>query len=130
MKFVRQVQPSDVVFFATRLVKRAKMEVFMTMDMVEESRNPLPQTYHRLVSLKAAGGISVIRYGYGPKTLFRQLSKTFADIHFRYGGSLSGYQRMLLVDKRYGLFRIGDRIYYTTVTELVSALRVFAEGTV
>ncbi len=130
MKFITQVQSSDVVHFATRLVKRAKIEVFMTMDMVEESRQPLPQNYHRLVSLQAASGISVIRYGYGPKIMYKQLAKKFADIQFRYGGNLSGYQRMLLVDKRYGLFRVDDRIYYTTVTDLVSALRVFAEGTV
>ena len=130
MNFATQIAPASVVPFAMKLVKGAEREIFMTMNMIEENNQPLPMTYHRLIETKAESGITVIRYGYGPKKVFRQFSETYTYLNFCYGGSISRYQRMLLVDKHSGLFRLNDRIYYTTVTALVSALRVYAEGTV
>lgn len=130
MKFAEAIPPDMVFPTAMRLLRRARREVVLTMDMQEEEARPLPVAYHRRIGALVRRGIRVRRYGYGTKRQFARLAGGYRNITFRFGGSMTRYQRMLIVDGEAGLFRIAGHVYYTSYAPLLTALRAFAEGTV
>jgi len=128
MKFCYPVDSAKLLRVAMTLVQSAQKEIIATMDMKEEIAHPLPQAYHRLLTKKAEKGIHVVRYGFGGKRAFNKLKKQYSGIDFIYGGSISNYKRMLIVDRRVGFFRVGKNVYKTKFRLLLYALVAYAKN--
>lgn len=122
MKFCTLVEKQNVLSTAIKLVNSAKTKILVTMNTDEEIREPLPEVYHNLLTKKAGQGIKIVRYGYGTRKSFLKLRPKSKNITFIYGGNLSLYQRMLLVDKSRGIFSLEGTVYLTKFKPLVNSL--------
>lgn len=118
MKFCDQILKKKAVGLAKKLVAGAKKEIIATMNVDEEVAHPLPQFYHDLLTKKVYEGIRVTRYGFGSIRMFKKLKRRYPVIGFLYAGSLKHYQRMLIVDKKHGMFGLGGKIFYTEYASL------------
>lgn len=110
-----------------RLVRGSAKSIYMTMDMQEEIDSPLPKTYHDLIEQKAKRGIQIHRYMYGKKTIFNKMMKLYKGVKIYYGGTLNNYQRMLIIDKRIGMFGLNGSIYITQFDPLIKSLLDYAK---
>ncbi len=122
MSFCIVLDEKDVISYAVRLVRRAKKEVVVTMDLKAEKNNPLPAKYHRALQIAIRRKVRVIRYGYGPERVFNKIKDQYNAIKMIYGGKLGAYQRMIIVDKSTGMFNLGEIFFYTEFKPLVLCL--------
>ena len=122
MKLCTEVNKNQVLQFALKLVNRAKKNITATMDMDEEIKNPLPAIYHKKLKELSKKGIVINRYVYGPKKLLNVIKKMYPEIITHYAGSIENYQRMLIVDKNEGIFRMKNGVFYTSFKPLVLSL--------
>jgi len=122
MKFCKIIINTNAVSNAMRLIKSAHQEIIATMDMGEEIRSPLPKRYHDLLLRKAKEGMTVKRFGFGSSMMYVKLAKKYVGIKFFYGGRVSSYQRMLIVDQKRAMFGVGGLIFYTDFPPLVDSL--------
>jgi hypothetical protein len=127
MKFCRPINKKSAVQNAMRLVRGSAKSIYMTMDMQEEIDSPLPKTYHDLIEQKAKRGIQIHRYMYGKKTIFNKMMKLYKGVKIYYGGTLNNYQRMLIIDKRIGMFGLNGSIYITQFDPLIKSLLDYAK---
>ncbi|MFH1720613.1 MAG: hypothetical protein ABH856_03340 [Patescibacteria group bacterium] len=118
MKLYSQISKKQAVGFAKELVVEAKKEIIATMNVDEEYSHPLPESYHDLLAKKAGGGINVTRYGFGSLRVFKTLQQYYPAIRFLYAGKIDSYQRMLIVDKKRGMFALDSKIFYTDFAPL------------
>lgn len=126
MKFCTLIDDDCVISCAKNLVKSAKKEIRATMDVDEELRFPLPQSYHQLLIQKAREGVRIVRYGYGSKVASEEIKRLHANITYIYNGQIKNYQRMLVVDGK-ALFKLGNQVYYTEFKPLAQSLVKYAE---
>ena len=127
MKFCVKIEKYDVLAKALLLVKKAQKEIIVTMNMQEEIVAPLPSIYHKLLDKKIDGKLKVIRYGYGRKELFNKLKKKYARITFIYKGSIRKYLRMIVIDRKRGMFSVNGQVFYTGFRPLVLCLMIYAD---
>ena len=127
MKFCKVIQNKFVLQSALKLVRSAHKEILATMDMTREIKSPLPVKYHRLIAHKASEGMVIKRLGFGPKRAFTMLVKQNAGIRFVYAGEMNAYQRLLIVDRRRGMFGLGETIFYTEFVPLIDSLVKYTE---
>lgn len=127
MKFCTLVEKDKAVKFAMKLLARAKSTIDMTMDLQGEIDHPLPKTYHETLFHLSKKGISIYRRAYGTKTLFKKMRKSFAGVKMFYGSSMNHYQRMLIIDKKMGLFVLNDCVFFTTFVPLIKSLLNYAK---
>lgn len=127
MKFCREIAKQRVMLTAQKLVRQAKKDIIVTMDMKEELIHPLPASYHVLLGKQANKGVRIVRYGFGTKREYARLKSQISKIQFIYAGSLSLYQRMIVIDGEKALFRLGDHVYYTEFAELAACLAKYTE---
>lgn len=122
MKFCRLLPKEAVVLTAMRLLRSAQKDVITTMDVDEEIQSPLPPAYHRLIARKAGEGIVVKRFGFGSKQAFSKLAKHYPGVQFVYAGANSTYQRLLVIDRKKGLFALRGVVFITDFVPLVASL--------
>lgn len=127
MKFCRIVQKKRVFSTAMKLARSARREIIVTMDVDEEMQSPLPSTYDRLIARKVREGVVVKRFGFGSKRTFTKLAKQYTGIQFVYAGDMRVYQRMLIVDRKRGMFELGGKIFYTEFPPLIESLVNYIE---
>ncbi len=127
MKFCIEIAKQRVILTAEKLVREAKKDIIVTMDMKEELIHPLPVSYHVLLEKQAKKGVRVVRYGFGTKREYICLKPQVSNIQFVYAGSLSFYQRMIVIDGKKALFRLGDHVYYTEFPDLAACLVKYTE---
>lgn len=121
MKYATKLNKSVVYENAIKIVKSAKNEIIVTMDVDEELKKPLPVLYHLLISKKVNQGIFVLRYGFGSKESFEKLKKLYQKIDFIFIKSKSDYMRMLVVDRKIALFKM-ESVYISEFQPLVNSL--------
>lgn len=98
------------------------------MDLAEELKFPLPKSYHQLIFTKAKKGVNIKRLGFGRVKDFNSLDKNFSiikNLFFVYAGSLKNYQRMLIVDRKQAIFKVGNQVVFTDFQPLVLSLVKF-----
>lgn len=122
MKLYSQISKKQAIKFAKKLVVEAKKEIIATMNVDEEYSHPLPESYHDLLAKKVGEGIVVTRYGFGSMRVFKKLQPHYPVIRFLYVGKIDNYQRMLITDKKSGMFAIGGKFFYTDFVALVESL--------
>lgn len=127
MKFCTPVDKDKSVKFAMALLLRANLCIHMTMDLQGEVNNPLPKKYHEELSHLSKKNINIYRYAYGNKILFKKMRASFAGVKMIYGGPMNHYQRMLIIDKKVGMFALGGNIFYTTFKPLIQSLLIYAK---
>lgn len=122
MKFCQSVTKKRVLPTAMKLVQSAKKEILVSMNVDEELDIPLPDAYHTCISRKIEQGIVVKRFAFGSKRVYQKLKHHYKGVHFYYCGDISHYQRMLITDKKRGLFDLDGTVFYTTFIPLISSL--------
>src|SRR3989338_4959792 len=127
MKFCIPLDKDNAVKFAMGLLLRAKLSVHMTMDLQGEVDHPLPKTYHETLFHLSKKGINIYRRSYGTKTLFKKMRTSFDGVKMFYGGTMSHYQRMLIIDKSMGMFALNGNIFFTTFEPLIKSLLIYAK---
>ncbi|MFH0773777.1 MAG: hypothetical protein V1922_05705 [bacterium] len=127
MKFCRSINKKNAVQNAMKLVRSSVKSVHMTMDMQGEIDSPLPKTYHNLIEQKAKQGIQMYRYTYGKKTLFNKIKSSYKGVKMYYCGTMNNYQRMLIIDKKIGMFGLNGNIYFTRFEPLIKSLLDYAK---
>jgi hypothetical protein len=127
MKFCRSINKNNAVQNAMKLVRNSVKSVHMTMDMQGEIDSPLPLKYHNLIEQKANQGIQIYRYAYGKKTHFNKMKTAYKGAKMYYGGTLNNYQRMLIIDKKSGMFGLDGNIYFTQFEPLIKSLLDYAK---
>jgi hypothetical protein len=129
MKFAQALEPEKVIDTALFLVSDAKAEITATMNVNEEVRLPLTAEYHLAITEVISRGVKVIRFGYGKKENFGALKKIYKTqkIEFKYAGKLDTYQRMLIIDRKKGIFKLNDTVFYTEFLPLVQSLVKYVE---
>lgn len=126
MTFCTNIRSDDVLECAIGLIQGARTSIIVTMDVDEELLSPLSGTYRDLITKQYQNGLIVMRYGFGSNQSFTTLA-TRTKIPFVYAGRF-GYQRMLIVDRERGLFRLGNTVYRTEYEPLASSLVKYAES--
>lgn len=128
MKFCKLIKKKYVLPTAMKLVRSAKKQILVTMNVDEEVVMPLPTAYNNLIELQVANGIKVMRYGYGTKRSYGLIEKrSNKRIIFNYVGELNNYQRLLLVDKSKGIFSVNGAVFYTEFKPLITCLVKFVK---
>lgn len=127
MKFCQLIKKEKVFKMAMSLISKAKDNIFMTMNLEEEMKRPLPKTYHNALAKLAKKEVIITRYGFGSKRLFNNLKKKYKGVVMYYGGSLNKYQRMLIIDKKKGLFALNDNVYFTSFSPLIKSLMCYVK---
>jgi hypothetical protein len=122
MKLYSQISKKQAIEFAKNLVIKAKKEIIATMNVDEEYSHPLPESYHNLLAKKVGNGIMVTRYGFGSIRVFKKLQSHYPVIRFLYVGKIDSYQRMLITDKKRGMFAVGNKFFYTDFVPLIESL--------
>lgn len=96
-----EVDASDILQTAMRLVQSAQKTIRATMNMAEEIQHPLPQEYFLLLQRKMDAGVLIQRIGFGTEEDFRLLKDRIEMDHSCYAfhhARSQEYRRMLLVD--------------------------------
>jgi len=122
MKFCSTINKEVAVINAMALLRKAKKTVYMTMDMRGEIDHPLPQKYHHLITRLVKRKITVTRYMYGERELFEKTKNRYEGVQVYYGGKINRYQRMLIIDKKRGMFALNGNIFFTAFKPLVNSL--------
>ncbi|KKQ24225.1 MAG: hypothetical protein US38_C0006G0056 [Candidatus Roizmanbacteria bacterium GW2011_GWC1_37_12] len=125
MKFCTPINTNNAVRFAMKLLLSSKESVDMTMDMQGEIDHPLPQRYHHLIARLVKCKITVARYMYGEKKLFEEIKNRYEGVRVYYGGKMDRYQRMLIIDKKKGMFALNGNIFFTTFKPLINSLFIY-----
>jgi sugar-specific transcriptional regulator TrmB len=120
LQTLEEVRRSRVLKKAMAIVKRARKEILVTMDLAEEERTPLPQEYFILLKSKIKKGVMVRRLAFGSKKAFMKFKEKhgqeFKESNYECRLITSGgYQRMLLADRKellYAKERKGERKYW------------------
>ena len=71
---IESINKKNIVRCVGKEVKKAKKEIFATMLLSEEIKNPLPNSYHALLQKKVQQGVLVKRLGFGTKEEYNQIS--------------------------------------------------------
>lgn len=122
MNFCTPINKKSVIISAMSLLSEAKKTIYVTMKMQSEVDHPLPKKYHNLITQLAKHNISINRYMFGEKKLFNKLRGRFDGVHIHYGGEMELYQRMLIVDKKKGLFALNNKVFFTDFKPLIKSL--------
>lgn len=122
MKFCKQIKNEEILKVALSLVNSAQRSVDMTMDLDAEINNPLPQDYHNTLNELYKKKVRLSRYTYGTKKYFFLMKKKYPHIKTVYKGGLVSYQRMLIIDRSFGLFALSGNVYFTSFLALVQSL--------
>ena len=122
MKFCSTINKEVAVANAMTLLRKAKKNIHLTMDMQGEIDHPLPQKYHHLIARLVKRKIMVVRYMYGDINLFEKMKNRYEGVRVYYGGKIDRYQRMLIIDKRRGMFALNGNIFFTAFKPLVNSL--------
>ncbi|MBI5644795.1 hypothetical protein HY970_01730 [Candidatus Kaiserbacteria bacterium] len=102
-----EIEQSDVLETAMRLVRDAHSTIQMTMQAIEEIERPLPPEYFALLERKMNEGVKVTRIGFGRAEDFERI---FSRVHIQHPNYLfhrtdqTDYRRMLLIDGSQLLF--------------------------
>jgi sugar-specific transcriptional regulator TrmB len=126
MSFCEEIK-KEVINKAISLIKSSKKIIEMTMNMEEELVNPLPQKYHGLLKKLVKKNIKISRYTYGDKKLVSKIKDLYPQINIIYSGNLNKYQRMLIIDRNYGLFSINGKVFFTNFKPLIKSLLEYAK---
>lgn len=120
MSTLKEVNTSNILQKAMSIIRSAKQEILVTMDLAEEITKPLPLEYFSLLNEKMKMGIRMKRLAFGSISDFRIITQRHKVTNKNYKCTLAAtknYQRMLLVDNKYLLFTIDDknkrRFFYT-----------------
>lgn len=127
MKFCSQIDKKNAVKNAMKLLRCSKKSIHTTMDMQSEIDSPLPKKYHNLIARRAKQGIQIYRYAYGNKAIFNKMKLFYKGVQMYYGGTTNNYQRMLIIDKKMGMFALGDLILLTSFEPLIKSLLDYAK---
>ncbi len=127
MNICTSISKHRAVEVAMRLVGGAKTEIVVTMQVEEELVHPLPLSYHKLLEKKVREKIVVTRYGFGSQSTFQKLAPRYRSIRFLYAGRTERYQRMLIVDRKKGLFSFEGKIFYTQYPALAAFFVKYVE---
>ena len=88
------------------LINKAKKIIEMTMDMEEEIKSPLPLNYHKNLAKLFEKGIKINRYVYGAKKFTSIIKNLHPEISTIYVSNLENYLRILIIDKKEGIFKL------------------------
>lgn len=110
-----------------RLLRYSKKSIHTTMDIQSEVDSPLPKKYHDLIARRAKHGIHIYRYAYGTKLMFNKIKNNYEGVQMYYGGSINHYQRMLIIDKKMGMFGLEENIFFTLFQPLIKSLLDYAK---
>ena len=120
MLIPREVDASEILKTAMRLIQSARKTIRATMNAAEEIEHPLPREYFLLLHKKMGVGILVQRVGFGNKKDFSSIKDKVEINHPYYEFHRTekrNYMRMLLVDDSKLLFamkeKINNRYFYT-----------------
>lgn len=127
MKFCQIIATSKVLSKAMSLVASAQKEVVVTMDVDEELKYPLPKEYHALIEQQANKRRVVRRYGFGSKSAFNKMEREHTGVLSFYVGRRRQYQRMLVIDRKKGLFVVGGQVFFTDFAPLAASLVNYVE---
>lgn len=126
MSITREVDASEILTTAMRLVESARKTIRATMNTAEEIKHPLPRKYFLLLRRKMEAEILVQRLGFGREKDFSrikdrvEIQNPYYQFHRTEG---KGYKRMLLIDDSKLLFakkeKIRNRYFYTEEKKLV-----------
>lgn len=112
-----QIEKKDILVIVKKNVSKAKKEIFATMLLREELKNPLPVSYCNLLRKKVNEGIFLKRLGFGTKEAYNKVSnKIFFDKKnyiFRFITKELDYQRFIIIDRKKIFFGI-DGLYFTS----------------
>lgn len=122
MKFCIPIQKDKIIRKAISLIMMTKKSIDMTMDLKEELTNPLPNSYHKNLDIMSKNGIKIVRFTYGNKNDFVQIKKLHPAIETYYKGKINLYQRILIIDKSFGLFALSGTVYFTSFRPLIKCL--------
>lgn len=127
MKFCRLVDKKNVITSAMRLLRCSKKSIHTTMDIQSEINSSLPKRYHDLIARRAKHGIHIYRYAYGTKPMFNIIKNNYEGVQMYYGGTINHYQRMLIIDKKMGMFGLEENIFFTLFEPLIKSLLDYAK---
>ena len=121
MSTLKEIEQSNILQKAISIVKSAKQELLVTMDLAEEIESPLPLEYFFLLDKKMKQGIRITRLAFGTATDFKRFNKRHKIRNNNYKCILvksKNYKRMLLIDGKKLLFIVDNknkrRFFYTT----------------
>ncbi|PIV09846.1 hypothetical protein COS31_00465 [Candidatus Roizmanbacteria bacterium CG02_land_8_20_14_3_00_36_15] len=127
MKFCEEVPKEKIIETALNLINKSKKSINMTMDMSDEINSPLPKQYHKQLRFNLKRGIKINRYVYGSKKLIKKIKNLYPEIKIHFGGKIILYQRMLIIDKRLGIFSLNNKVFFTNFEPLVKSLLKYAK---
>lgn len=126
MNTPEEVDASCILPKAMSVVRSARKEILVTMDLAEEIERPLPSGYFLLLQKKLTEGVTVKRLAFGGSSDFEIFTHRYNIIHENYSCILAktkNYKRMLLVDQSQLLFALNRggkrRFYYTEDTQYI-----------
>jgi hypothetical protein len=101
-------------------VSQAEREINMSMllsEEVEEGKDRLPDSYHKLLADKLSEGVVIHRLGFGSRQDFKQINERlrweYDNFVFSHIPNASWYQRFIMIDKK-KLFFFADSSYVKT----------------
>lgn len=103
MSLIKRVAKNKIVEEVTASILMAEREIFATMLLSEEIRDPLPKSYHELLIKRTKEGIVLKRLGFGTKEEYNQIKKRYTfkkNYNFSVCTNVKKYQRMIVVDKK------------------------------
>jgi len=127
MKFCEEVPKEKIIETALNLINKSKKSINMTMDMSDEINSPLPKQYYKQLRFNLKRGIKINRYVYGSKKLIKKIKNLYPEIKIHFGGKIILYQRMLIIDKRLGIFSLNNKVFFTNFEPLVKSLLKYAK---
>lgn len=102
-------------------IRKAKKEIFATMDVNEELINPLPEKYYSLLGIKYKEGIIIKRIVFGPIKQYKRFFETVIDKNLFFIGKHTkskNYKRMIMIDNAKLFFgkreNNKEKYYFTT----------------
>lgn len=121
---ITSIPSGKIVSNVMKAVKNAEKEILTTMLLSEELKNPLPETYHRLLVKKTNLGVRIERLGFGSKEAYNQINSLHVfsqNYNMKHIRNEKRYQRMIIIDKKILFFNIEGNFFTSTYEPLVKA---------
>jgi len=122
---IESINKKNIVRCVGKEVKKAKKEIFATMLLSEEIKNPLPNSYHALLQKKVQQGVLVKRLGFGTKEEYNQISFMYKfnskNYIFKYETDINYYQRLIIIDGKLLFFGVENMFFQSSYKQLIEA---------
>lgn len=112
---LEQVDKKNILKIVKKDINRTRKEIFATMLLREELKNPLPVSYFNLLKKKVNEGVFLKRLGFGTKEDYNKIKERHKfnsnNYKFRYITCEFKYQRLIIIDRKKLFFGI-EELYF------------------